>query len=88
MAAVGAWLEDQPVVHFAAAAPGEKVPLKITIKPQAGWHAYELALLPPDESAVGNKPTLVVVKAPTGYKVESTSAGSPAASSSPVGMAP
>lgn len=61
----------------AAAAPGEKVPVRLSIKPTAGWHAYEWSATPPDKNAVGSNPTLVVVKAPPGYVVEKTSAGSP-----------
>jgi suppressor for copper-sensitivity B len=68
-------------IGVAAAAPGDKVPLRITIEPQAGWHAYQLAALPPDDAAVGNKPTLIVTKAPIGFEVEPTSAGAPAAGS-------
>lgn len=65
----------------AAAAPGDKVPLRVTIEPDAGWHAYELAVLPPDENIPGNKPTLVVVKPPAGFEVGPTSAGSPTVAS-------
>jgi suppressor for copper-sensitivity B len=62
----------------AAAAPGDKVPLRLTITPSDGRHAYELVSLPPDEKALGNKPTLIAIKAPIGYKVQPVTAGSPA----------
>ncbi len=67
-------------IGVAAAAPGDKVPLRLTIEPISGWHAYEWALLPPDKDAIGSHPTLVVVKAPEGYEVGPVTAGSPTVS--------
>ncbi|MEX2188388.1 MAG: cytochrome c biogenesis protein CcdA [Pirellulales bacterium] len=63
-------------IGVAAAAPGEKVPLRLTIEPSADWHAYKYSERPVDEDEFANLATLVAVTLPAGFTADATSAGS------------